>query len=263
MRVNKKVSLITGSAEGIGRAVAEIFHKEGSTVIISDIQKEKGEHLAKKLGGDAHFLYLDVSEENSWKDAYSYIKNKFGKLDILVNNAGTTGFLKVEGPFNPEDISLNSWDYIHKINLTGTMLGCKYAIKLMKHSGGSIVNISSRSGIVGIPAASAYASSKAGVRNFTKSVALYCAEKKYNIRCNSIHPAAIMTSMWNDMLGEGSQRDMKISQIEKGIPLGSFGLPEDVAYGALYLASNESKYVTGSELNIDGGILAGSEAKPQ
>src|SRR5690606_22378860 len=140
----------------------------------------------------------------------------------------------------------------------------KYGIAMMKpRGGGSIVNLSSRSGIVGIPGAVAYASSKASVRNHTKSVALFCAEKKYNIRCNSIHPAAIMTPMWDAMLGEGEQREKIIKSVEFGIPLGHFGDPIDVAYGALYLASDESKYVTGIELTIDGGILAGSEASPE
>ena len=143
------------------------------------------------------------------------------------------------------------------------MLGCKYAIQLMKANGGSIVNISSRRGIVGIPGAVAYASSKAAVRNHTKSVALHCTENGYKIRCNSVHPAAIMTPMWNEMLGEGEQRKKIIDEIEAGIPMGSFGEPLDVAYGVLYLACNESKYITGIELTIDGGILAGGDAKPQ
>ncbi len=143
------------------------------------------------------------------------------------------------------------------------MLGCKYAIRLMKKKGGSIVNISSRSGIVGIPGAVAYAASKAAVRNHTKSVALYCAENKYSIRCNSVHPAAIMTPMWDAMLGQGAERNKMIEDIELGIPLGHFGEPLDIAYGILYLASDESKYITGIELTIDGGILAGSEAKPR
>ena len=127
---------------------------------------------------------------------------------------------------------------------------------------GSIVNISSRSGLVGIPAASAYAASKAAVRNHTKSVALYCAEQQYPIRCNSIHPGAILTPMWDQMLGEGDLREAGIKTIAAGIPLGRMGTPEDVAYAALYLASDEAKYVTGIELNIDGGILAGSTATP-
>lgn len=133
----------------------------------------------------------------------------------------------------------------------------------MKEKGGSIVNVSSRSGVVGIPGAVAYAWSKAAVRNHTKSVALHCAENGYKIRFNSVHPATIMTPMWDAMLGEGEQRQQIIEDVEFGIPLGHFGEPIDVVYGILYLASNESKYVTGTELTIDGGILAGSEAKPR
>jgi NAD(P)-dependent dehydrogenase (short-subunit alcohol dehydrogenase family) len=136
-------------------------------------------------------------------------------------------------------------------------------VKYSKEKGGSIVNISSRSGIVGIPGAVAYASSKAASRNHTKSVALYCAQKGYGIRCNSVHPAAVMTPMWDAMLGDGEQRRQAIADIENGIPLGHFGEPLDVAYGILYLVSDESKYVTGIELTIDGGILAGSDATPK
>lgn len=181
----------------------------------------------------------------------------------MVNNAGITGFLESPGPWDAEHADLASWEEVHRVNATGVMLGCKYGIALMKEAGGSIVNLSSRSGLVGIPGAVAYASSKASVRNHTKSVALYCAEKGYKIRCNSVHPAAIMTPMWDAMLGEGEQRQKIIQDIEKGIPLGHFGEPMDVAYGVLYLASDESRYVTGIELTIDGGILAGSEAKPE
>ena len=133
----------------------------------------------------------------------------------------------------------------------------------MKDSnGGSIINLSSRSGIVGIPGAAAYASSKAAIRNHTKTVALYCAEKGYSVRCNSIHPGAILTPMWDAMLGEGEVRETAIKNIAKDIPLGTMGEAKDVAYAALYLATEESKYVTGIEINVDGGILAGSATAP-
>lgn len=263
MRISKKIALITGSARGIGQATAELFHKEGAFVIVSDIRDDEGREIARKLGEKAEYIHLDVREEDSWKKAFEYIKEKHGLLDFLVNNAGITGFLETAGPWDAENPDLASWDEVHKVNSTGVMLGCKYAIKLMKEKGGSIVNISSRSGVVGIPGAVAYAASKAAVRNHTKSVALYCAEKGYHIRCNSIHPAAIMTPMWDAMLGEGEQRQKTIEEIEYSIPLGHFGEPLDVAYGILYLASDESKYVTGIELTIDGGLLAGSEAKPE
>lgn len=262
-RLSNKTALITGAARGIGQSIATLFHAEGATVILTDIRDEDGQRIAKQLGERAHYLHLDVGIEAEWQAATDYVRQHFGQLHILVNNAGITGFLETAGPFDPEHSDLDTWDTVHRVNATGTMLGCKYGIALMKAEGGSIINISSRSGIVGIPGAVAYASSKAAVRNHTKSVALYCAEKKYRIRCNSIHPAAIMTPMWDAMLGTGQQREQIIKSVEAGIPLGKFGKPEDVAYAALYLASEESKYVTGTELHIDGGILAGSEARPE
>jgi len=263
MRLKKKIALITGSARGIGRAIAELFYKEGATVILSDIRDDDGQKLASHLGNNVDYMHLDVGNEREWIQVTDQISEKYGRIDVLVNNAGITGFLEAQGPWDAENCYLQTWDMVQKVNSTGVMLGCKYAIKLMKQDGGSIVNISSRSGIVGITMAAAYAASKASVRNHTKSVALYCAEKGYNIRCNSIHPAAIMTPMWDAMLGQGEQREVFIKHIESGIPLGRFGQPDEVAYGALFLASSESSYVTGIELTIDGGILAGSEAKPQ
>ena len=263
MRLKDKIALITGSARGIGQATAELFHREGAVIIVSDIRDEEGKNVADKLKNNAEYLHLDVGSEECWITAAEYIKSKFGRLDILVNNAGITGFLESSGPWDAENSDLRSWEEVHRVNATGVMLGCKYAIRLMKDKGGSIVNISSRSGVVGIPGAVAYASSKAAVRNHTKSVALHCAENGHKIRCNSVHPAAIMTPMWEALLGEGEQRRQMIEEIEYGIPMGHFGEPLDVAYGILYLASDESKYVTGIELTIDGGILAGSEAKPR
>lgn len=262
-RLENKIALITGSARGIGKAIAELFHKEGATVIISDIRDNEGIQLSEILGDKSEYLHLDVKNENEWQSVSKYLSDKFRYIDILVNNAGITGFLETSGPFDAENVDLSSWKEVHRVNSDGVMLGCKYAIKLMKDIGGSIVNISSRSGVVGIPGAVGYAASKAAVRNHTKSVALYCAEKKYNIRCNSIQPAAIMTPMWDAMLGQGEQREKNIKSVENGIPMGYFGEPIDVAYGALYLATDESKYVTGIELNIDGGILAGSSATPE
>lgn len=180
-----------------------------------------------------------------------------------MNNAGITGFLEGFGPQDPENASLKDWRSVHAINSDGVFLGCKYAIKTMKKNGGSIINMSSRSGIVGIPGAAAYAASKAAVRNHTKTVALYCCENNYSIRCNSIHPAAIYTPMWDAMLGSGEQKTKTLEMIEEGIPMKKMGTAEDVAYAALYLASEESKYVTGIELTIDGGILAGASSSPK
>ena len=191
------------------------------------------------------------------------VMQRFGKLDVLVNNAGITGFQEGFGPQDPENASLESWRCVHAVNADGVFLGCKYAIPLMKKSSAaSIINISSRSGLVGIPGAAAYASSKAAVRNHTKTVALYCCEKGYQIRCNSIHPAAILTPMWEPMLGSGSQRAAAIAQISKDIPMRKMGAADDIADAIVFLASDESKYITGIELTIDGGLLAGSAASP-
>ncbi|MDF2157045.1 glucose 1-dehydrogenase [Algoriphagus sp. CAU 1675] len=263
-RLKNKTALITGAARGIGESIARLFIQEGARVILSDILDQQGKELAKELGEMACYTHLDVKNEGEWQLVYERILLEYGGLDILVNNAGITGFLETKGPFDAEQVDMDSWNEVMAVNLNGTVLGCKYAIPLMKRKGGgSIVNISSRSGIVGIPGAAAYAASKAAVRNHSKSVALLCAEKGYAIRCNSIHPAAIMTPMWDSMLGEGEMREKIIEQVESGIPLGRFGKPEEVAYAALFLASDESSYLTGIELTVDGGILAGAEAKPQ
>jgi NAD(P)-dependent dehydrogenase (short-subunit alcohol dehydrogenase family) len=165
---------------------------------------------------------------------------------------------------DPENATLSAWRSVHETNLDGVFLGCKYAIKAMRpNKTGSIINISSRSGMVGIPGAAAYASSKAAVRNHTKSVALYCAEQGLKIRCNSIHPAAILTSMWEPMLGNGSDREARMAELVSDTPLRRFGLPEEVAAIAVLLASDEATYITGTELNIDGGLLAGSAVSPR
>jgi NAD(P)-dependent dehydrogenase (short-subunit alcohol dehydrogenase family) len=262
-RLKGKIALITGAARGIGQATAELFSSEGAFVILSDINDKDGKNVADKIGENALYKHLDVSQELEWKDLFKFIEKTYGRLDILVKNAGITGFLESKGPHDPENLDLESWNIVHKTNLDGVALGCKYGIKLMKHSTStSIVNISSRSGVVGIPGAVAYASSKAAVRNHTKSVALYCADQSYPIRCNSIHPGAIYTPMWDAMLGEGEEKEKALNEVSSGVPLGVMGEAKDVAYAALYLASDESKYVTGIELNIDGGILAGSSAAP-
>ncbi len=263
MRVEKKLALITGAARGIGRSIAELLADEGATVIVTDIDDELGSEVAEKIGSNARYIHLDVALESDWASVFEVIGKNHGALNILVNNAGITGFLEASGPHDPENLDMASWHKVHDVNLHGAVLGCKYGIKNMKDSYcASIINISSRSGMVGIPQAVAYASSKAALRNHTKSVALYCAEKNYPIRCNSLHPAAILTPMWDAMLGEGEGRAAAIEKISADIPLRKMGEPNDVAYAALYLASDESKYVTGIELNIDGGILAGSAAAP-
>lgn len=260
-RLDGRITLVTGAARGIGRAVVERFHAEGARVIVTDINDVDGQRVARALGDRAEYLHLDVSREDEWEAVAAHVADAYGSLDVLVNNAAITGLLE-RGPHDPEHFHLASWRHVHAVNLDGVALGCKCAIRLMKRLGGSIVNISSRSGMVGIPGASAYASSKAAVRNHTKSVALYCAERGYGIRCNSVHPGAILTPMWDVLLGEGPARDAAIAALAREVPLGRMGRPEDVAHAVLYLASDEASYVTGIELHVDGGILAGATAQP-
>lgn len=263
-RVKGKTALVTGAAQGIGKAITELLIQEGATVIITDVLKREGEKVARDLGSSACFYPLDVAREEEWQAVAQFVKSQFGKLDILVNNAGIMGLTSHLGPLDPEYSSLESWHYIHAVNLDGTFLGCKFGIALMKNQGGSIINVSSRSGVVGIPTAAAYASSKAAIRNHTKTVALYCAEKGYNIRCNAVLPAAILTPLWNNILGEDEEkRQRSIAALAGGIPLKRMGDPMDVAYAVLYLASSESSYLTGTDITIDGGILAGSAASPK
>lgn len=259
MRLDGKIALVTGAAKGIGASIARLFADEGAMVIVTDIDDVAGSALSASLPREALYQHLDVCEEENWKSVCQLISERYQHLDILVNNAGITG-LEGEGAQNPEEASLSDWHRVHRVNLDGVFLGCKYGIALMKARGGAIINMSSRSGMVGIPRAAAYASSKAAVRNHTKTVALYCCEEGYPIRCNSVCPAAILTPLWDSMLGQGPHRQEAIRAIEAGIPMHVMGQPIDVAYACLYLASDESKYMTGAEICLDGGILAGSTA---
>ena len=256
-RLQDKKCLITGAARGIGEAIAAAFVEEGAEVVVTDKDGASGEATARRLG--AQFHLLDVAREEDWRK----IEDAHARLDVLVNNAGITGLEENATAHDPEHASLAAWRAVHRVNSDGTFLGCRYGIRAMKHAGeGSIINLSSRSGMVGIPAAAAYASSKASIRNHTKTVALYCAAQGWNIRCNSIHPAAVLTPMWDPMLAGAGDRDEAIATLVSDTPLRRFGAPEEVAAVAILLASDEAKYITGSELTIDGGILAGSAASP-
>jgi 3(or 17)beta-hydroxysteroid dehydrogenase len=256
-RLTGKLCVITGAARGIGRAIAEAFAREDAEVILTDIDRAGGEAAAKALA--CRFIPLDVSSEADWAALAAQVPS----VDVVVNNAGITGFEHSAGPHDPEHASLAEWHRVHAVNLDGTFLGCRYAIRAMKAKGaGAIINMSSRSGLVGIPGAAAYASSKAAVRNHSKTVALYCAQQGWKIRCNSIHPAAILTDMWEAMVGDGPDRDARMSALVADTPLRRFGRVEEVAALAVLLASDEATYITGSELDIDGGLLAGSAAAP-
>ncbi|MCC5885708.1 MAG: SDR family oxidoreductase [Gammaproteobacteria bacterium] len=262
-RLASKVALVTGAARGIGAAIARAFVAEGAVVYLSDLAESAGADTAAELGRNARWLELDVREEDHWQHAMEVITRQSGRLDILVNNAGITGF-EANTPQDPEHASLASWRAVMATNLDGVFLGCRYAIQAMRaqRGVGAIINLSSRSGQVGIAGAAAYAASKAAVRNHSKTVALYCAEQGLAIRCNSLHPGAILTPMWEALLGEAPEREANMAAFVHDTPLRRFGTPEEVAAVAVMLASDECPYMTGSELTIDGGLLAGSAAAP-
>ncbi|MDQ3126655.1 MAG: SDR family oxidoreductase [Pseudomonadota bacterium] len=263
-RLKDKVALVSGAAQGIGEAVARAFVAEGALVYLTDINDGAGRLLAERLGAQAEYLHLDVRRENDWEEVIETVLVAHRRLDVLVNNAGITGFEAGGVAHDPEHATLADWRLVHETNLDGVFLGCKHAIRAMRAAGtGSIINLSSRSGLVGIPAAAAYASSKAAIRNHTKTVALYCAGEGLAIRCNSIHPAAILTPMWEPMLGDGPEREQRMAALVSDTPMRRFGRPDEVAALAVMLASDEAAYMTGAELNLDGGLLAGAAVAPE
>lgn len=251
-RVAEKVALVTGGALGIGRATAELLAREGAKVVVTDVKQKEGEEVVARIkaqGGDAIFVQHDASSEDQWKAAIDAALNAFGKLNIVVNNAGIALGKTVE------DTTLAEWRKVQEINLDGVFLGTKYGIEaLRKSGGGSIVNLSSIEGLIGDPGLAAYNASKGGVRIFTKSAALHCAQSGYGIRINSVHPGYIWTPMVEG-LAESEQTD-QYKRLVSLHPVGHLGEADDIAYGILYLASDESKFVTGSELVIDGGYTA-------
>jgi NAD(P)-dependent dehydrogenase (short-subunit alcohol dehydrogenase family) len=255
-RVRDKVAIITGGALGLGAASARMLAREGATVVLTDLKDNEGQAVAKDItakGGKALYLHHDVASEEDWEKVVARTVKEFGRLDVLVNNAG----VGVGAP--PEEQTLEQWRWLMSINLDGVFLGTKHAILAMKEhppKGGSIINLSSIEGLVGDPNLGAYNASKGGVRLYTKSVALYCAKSGLNIRVNSIHPGYIWTPMVENYLKESGDVAEGRKAVDAMHPIGHVGEPDDIAYGVVYLASDESKFVTGSELVIDGGYTA-------
>jgi NAD(P)-dependent dehydrogenase (short-subunit alcohol dehydrogenase family) len=253
-RVEGKVAVVTGGALGIGRACALLLAREGAGVVVTDIKEAEGMAVVdqiKSTGGQALFIKHDVSSEEDWQKVIETTLQTFGRLDIMVNNAG------IGKTTNIEQATLQDWRFLMSINLDGVFLGTRYAIEAMKkHNGGSIINVSSILGLVGDPQAASYTASKGGVRLLTKSAALYCARMGYNIRVNSVHPGYIMTPLIESVLQASGNAEAMLRHLESLHPVGHIGEPDDVAYGVLYLASDESKFVTGTELVIDGGYTA-------
>jgi NAD(P)-dependent dehydrogenase (short-subunit alcohol dehydrogenase family) len=251
-RVAGKVALVTGGASnpGLGRTTAITLAREGAVVAVSDIDAEGAEKTAAEIraaGGEALALEHDVTSESRWREVIASVVSRHGKLDVLVNNAG----IAVLRPM--AELTLADFERQISVNLTSVFLGCKYAMAQMQaNGGGSIINLSSIAGLVGIPTGSAYCASKGGVRLLTKCVALEGAAS--GIRCNSVHPGFIWTNMQAAALQGRAQQP--IDPAAARIPLGRMGQPEDVANCILYLASDESSYVTGAELTVDAGLTA-------
>ncbi|TWX64310.1 glucose 1-dehydrogenase [Colwellia demingiae] len=252
MRLENKLALVTGGASGIGEAICVRFVKEGARVIIADIDHERGEDLAQKLGDKANFIKLDVKNPQQWQLAIEKIIIRYDRLDILVNNAG------IAIPGNVENCTFEDWQLTQSINSDGVFLGCQQAIKAMKDVGGSIINVSSIEGIIGEPKLAAYNASKGAVRIFTKSAALHCAQNNYNIRINSLHPGYVITPMVSKAIAELSDTDATEFQqrVLSNIPLKRMAEPHEIASAALFLVSDDSSYMTGAELVIDGGYTA-------
>ena len=250
-RLEGKTALVTGAASGIGLQTSIRLAEEGARVMMTDINLEKVRQQAEKIDANATFLKLDITEEEEWISVLDETVKRFDRLDILVNSAGMVLIADVE------QITLEDWRKVHAVNLDGTFLGCKHGVRVMKEFGaGSIINLSSVSGIIGGFNLAAYNSSKGAVRMLTKSVALHCARAGYGIRCNSIHPTFIETPMLESMILDSPDPEKARQTLVRQVPLRRIGKPEDVANMIVYLASDESTFVTGTEMVIDGGVIA-------
>ncbi len=252
-RLDGKVALLTGGASGLGRATGELMAREGATVVLSDIQEVEGENAAEAIraaGGACAFAPHDAASEADWERVCAGILEAHGHLDILLNGAGVGG----DG-IELEDMELETWRRCLAINLDGVFLGCKHGIRAMRQgTGGSIINISSILGVAGMATSANYCASKGGVRLLTKAAALECARKTPRVRVNSIHPGFIDTPMVASAIQRRGPRFREY--IEANVPFGELGEPADIAEGVVYLASDAAKFVTGSELVVDGGFLA-------
>ncbi|SKA15542.1 NAD(P)-dependent dehydrogenase, short-chain alcohol dehydrogenase family [Enhydrobacter aerosaccus] len=248
--LSDRVAIVTGGASGIGAATAKLLQAAGATVIVADINEAKD--------GAGRFVAHDVTSESSWQALFTDVLDREGRLDIMVNNAGISG-----SPGNVETTTVEEWQRIQAINSDGVFLGCRHAVEAMKRTGsrkpavkGSIVNISSIAGLIGSAGPIAYTASKGAVRLLTKSVALYCAEKGYDIRCNSVHPGGVDTAIFNPLWQTVGHEQGK-AFIGARHPIGRMAEPTELGEVVLFLASDRSSFVTGAEFVADGGITAG------
>ena len=253
-RVEGKRALVTGAAQGLGRASAMLLAREGAKVAVTDINAEGARTVAEEINaqhpGTAWAFGHDVTSPDQWQSVLEAAVAAMGGLNILVNNAGIGGGTTVE------DTDYETWQRVMKVDADSVFLGCKYAIPLMRaHAPGSIVNISSIAGLIAGHNMAAYNAAKSAVWLLSKSVALHCAKRGYRIRSNSVHPTFINTPILDGM-ARGMGKDVLMGKLARQVPLGVVGEPEDVAYAVLFLASDESKFITGSEIKVDGGISA-------
>ncbi len=251
-RVDGKKAFITGGASGLGEATAHLFAREGAHVVIADINEEGAQKVAQDIGSQAHAVALDVCDEQQWQTALAAANDVMDGINILVNNAG------IGGGGTVEETDFEVWKHVMAVDADSVFLGCKYALPLMRpHAPGAIVNISSIAGLIAGHNMAAYNAAKAAVWLLTKSVALHCARQNYDIRCNSVHPTFINTPILQNMAARAAGGQDKLFQkLARQVPLGRIGEPDDIAYAILYLACDESKFVTGAELKVDGGISA-------
>src|SRR5215469_8648826 len=261
-QVDSKIAVVTGGASGIGAACAEALAREGAKVVLTDIDDARGQELAagiRSAGGEALYLSLDVTDETRWQEIVVEFERRYGRLDILVANAGI-GIMCT----SIADMSLADWRRQTAVNLDGVFLSVKHCLPLMRRSGGgSIVMTSSIAGLRGSATLAGYCATKGGVRLFAKAVAMECASKGDGIRVNSVHPGIIDTPIWGkirpDLVTEGHNAPMDIEEMGRlGAPLGRVGKPHDIANAVLFLASDLSSYITGTELVVDGGITGGT-----
>lgn len=254
-RLSGKRSIVTGGASGIGLAIAGAFAREGAQVLLTDIDAEKGAQAANRCG--AVFARQDVSNEPQWAEIVDLARTSFGGLDVLVNNAGISGDIRVA---QLERATTEDWRNLFRVNVDSVFFGCRAVIPAMRESGGgSIINLSSIAAMAPTPFIAAYGAGKAAVHHFSRSVALNCANASDRIRCNTIHPGQIITPMHTALIretakAEGLSEGDVAADLLSRVPLGEFGTPEDVAFAAVYLASDESRHVTGAALLVDGGM---------
>lgn len=249
-RLTDKVALITGAASGLGAGIAQRFAEEGAQLVLTDINEADGSAAAEQL--NAHFLAHDVADEAAWERVLQETQSRFGRLDVLVNNAGIFSNAPVE------ETELSQWQQVLSVNLTGVFLGCKHGVRAMLNggNGGSIINLSSVTGLRGQRGGSAYSASKGGVRLLTKTVALENAHRA--IRCNSIHPGIIRTPILDPIFAAAPDTEALEQRLAASLPIGYLGDPaQDIGNTAVFLASDESRYITGAELVVDGGMTIG------